>query len=271
MYTVRDLSKLIEKARAGLKKIVLPESTDPRVLAAASRLYREGVARVLLPGDIDSIERAAKAADCNIGGAELIDQSARTDACAETLWQLRRHKGLTREQAREQINDPLTFANILLRQGEADGCVAGACYPTAKVVRSALQIVGKHPDSSLVSSFFPDAIQQTLHRFSRAMLFADCAMVIEPSAEQLADIAVATADNATHLLGIEPRVAMLSFSTQGSTEHALVDKVVEATRMAKNRRPHCDILAMSSWTRHWIRKFWPRKRHTWPVIKWPMY
>ena len=110
-----------------------------------------------------------------------------------------------------------------------------------KVVRSALEIVGKHPDSTLVSSFFLMLFNQPFHRFSGVMLFADCAMIIEPSAGQLADIAVTTADNAANLLGMEPRVAMLSFSTQGSAEHALVDKVVEATRIAKDRRPHCDI------------------------------
>ena len=196
---------------------------------------------MVLPGDPATIKKYAKNAGCNIDGAQLIDLSTHAEELAPALYELRRHKGLTLEQAREEITDPLVFANVMVKLGKVDGCVAGAMYPTGDVVRTALQIVGKHPDYALVSSFFIMIFDESFHAFPGTMLFADCALAIDPDAEQLADIAVATADTARNLLGIEPRVAMLSFSTQGSAKHAQVDKVIDATRIAKQLRPDCDI------------------------------
>ncbi len=238
---MQNFNELIERAKGTKTTIVLPESTDPRVLSAAERLCKHGIAQVILLGDAALIMQAAEQAACDISGVQLLDIAAHSEAYAETLFTLRQHKGLTRDQAREQIADPLIFANVMVRRGEADGCVAGAQYPTADVVRSAMQIVGKHPDYSLVSSFFIMLFDKPFHAFSGTWLFADCALVVDPDAAQLADIASATADTASSLLGLEPRVAMLSFSTQGSAQHPRVEKVMEATYLAKQQRPAYDI------------------------------
>jgi len=238
---MKDFSELADRARASRKTIIFPESGDPRILMAAEKLGKDKLADVVLPGDPASIKKSAKDIGCDICGARLVDLSARAEELAQTLYELRPHTGLPLEQAREQIADPLTFANVMVRRGEVGGCVAGAMYPTGDVVRSALQIVGKHPECELVSSFFIMIFDKPFHSFPGAMLFAGCALAIDPDAGQLADIAVATADTARNLLGIEPRVAMLSFSTQGSAKHAQVDKVVDATRIAKQRRPDFDI------------------------------
>jgi phosphate acetyltransferase len=238
---MKDFNELTNRAWSSRKTIIFPESSDPRILLAAEQLDRNKLANVVLPGDPAAIQQSAKDIGCDIGGAQLLDLSARAGPLAQTLYELRQHKGLTLEQARQQITDPLIFANVMVKVGEVDGCVAGARYPTGEVVRTALQIVGQHPDYASVSSFFIMLFDKPFHAFPGTMLFADCALAIDPDAEQLADIAVATADTARNMLGIEPRVAMLSFSTQGSAKHAQVDKVVEATRIAKQLRPDCDI------------------------------
>lgn len=238
---MKNFEQLIERAKSQRKTIILPESNDPRILAAAEKLHKDKLAEVVLPGDPDSIRQTAKDMGCDISGAQLVDMPSRAGQFAQTLHELRKHKGLTLEQAGDQITDPLTFASVMLQRGEVDGCVAGARYPTGDVIRSALQIVGKHPEFALVSSFFIMLFDKPFHAFPGTMLFADCALAIEPDAVQLAEIAVMTADTSIKLLGIEPRVAMLSFSTQGSAQHAQVDKVVKATRLAKERRPDYDI------------------------------
>ena len=238
---MKDFNELADRARSSRKTIIFPESGDPRILIAAAKLDKHKLANVVLPGDPATIKQSAKDIGCNIDGAQLVDISAQAEELAQALYELRRHKGLTLEQARGEITDPLVFANLMVKLGKVDGCVAGALYPTGDVLRTALQIVGKHPDYALVSSFFIMLFDKSFHTFPGTMLFADCALAIDPDAEQLADIAVATADTASQLLGIEARVAMLSFSTRGSAKHAQVDKVVEATRIAKRLRPDCDI------------------------------
>ena len=238
---MKNFNELIQRAQSTKKTIILPESTDPRILKAAEKLQTDGIANVVLCGNPEAIARNAKESECDIGNTQIIDLSAHLDEYAETLFQLRQHKGITIDQARELVCDPLTFANVMVYRGEADGCVAGAQYATADVVRSALQLIGKHPDYALVSSFFIMLFDKPFHTFPGAMLFADCGLVIDPDADQLGNIAAATADTAKNLLGMEPRVAMLSFSTQGSAKHELVDKVVEATRIAKALRPDYDI------------------------------
>ncbi|MEM7207959.1 MAG: phosphate acetyltransferase [Pseudomonadota bacterium] len=231
---------LVAQAKSASKTIVLPESGDPRILQAAAKLIAEGVADVMLVGDPESIQTSASEAACDISSAAIINPHENTEEYAETFFELRKSKGVTREQAGEVVRDPLVFANLMVRRGEVDGCVAGAQYATADVVRSALQIVGKHPDYSLVSSFFMMLFDKPFHAYPGIMIFADCGLVIDPNAEQLGNIAAATADTARNLLGLEPRVAMLSFSTRGSAKHELVDKVVEATRVAKSLRPEFD-------------------------------
>ena len=237
---MENLSELIERAAAQRKSIVLPEATDYRILEAANRLSADGVADVLLPGNPDEIRAAARDASVDISGLHLVDPSQHTDRYAESLYELRKHKGMTIEAAREQVADPLTLGTLMVQCDDADGCVAGARYTTAAVIRAALQIIGKKPDYAQVSSFFIMQFDKPFHTYRGIRLFADCALIIEPDAAQLADVAVATADTAKTMFAMQPRVAMLSFSTAGSAAHPLVDKVVDATRMAQQARPDYD-------------------------------
>ncbi|MEM7292162.1 MAG: phosphate acetyltransferase [Pseudomonadota bacterium] len=237
---MNSFDELIDRARASSRSIVLPETTDPRIIQAASRLGAEGVAEAVLPGNPDTIQALATQCGVDLSTVRIVDPSQIASDYAETLFERRQHKGMTLEQAREAVVDPLIFASTMVQRGEADGCVAGAQYATADVVRSALQVIGMHPDYALVSSFFIMLFDKPFHAYQGVMLFADCGLVIDPDADALANIAAATADTAKNLLGIDPRVAMLSFSTQGSAQHELVEKVVSATAAAKSLRPEYD-------------------------------
>ena len=237
---MKNFNELITRAKSRIKTVVLPESTDTRILKATENLLADGIANVVLTGCVDTISSAAEKSGCDIKSAKIVDIISSIEDYAQTLFELRKHKGVTIEQARQLVSDPLTFANLMVQRGEVDGCVAGAQYATADVVRTALQVVGKHPDNALVSSFFIMLFDKPFHTIPGAMIFADCGLVIEPDAEQLGNIAATTADSAKTLLGMDPRVAMLSFSTQGSAKHELVDKVVEATGIAQKLRPDYD-------------------------------
>lgn len=228
-------TKLLDKARGLQKKIVLPEGEDPRTVRAAKRLIEEGIARPVLLGRPDRIRSLAEAAGFALPHTvPLLDPVAserRTDF-AQVLFQLRKDRGLTYEQAREQAADPLVFGNLLVRHGEADGSVAGAVRATPDVVRAAIQILGVAPGSALVSSFFlmvlPDA---------RTLTYADCGVIPDPDPAQLAAIGIDAAQSHRYLTGEEPRVAFLSFSTKGSAAHPRVEKVREAVRLARAQRP----------------------------------
>ena len=237
-----EFAALVDRVRSSPRRIAFPEATDPRVLTAAARLSTEGLAHPVLPGDPDKVAEAAKEHGIDISGIERVDTAQQRDTFAEQLLALRKHKGMTEAQAHTAAGDPLNVGNLMVRANLAEGCVAGARYSTPDVIRSALQIVGKHPDYVQVSSFFIMQFEQPFHAYPGTRLFADCGLIIEPDAAQLADIAVATADTARTLLGFEPRVAMLSFSTAGSASHPLVDKVVEATALARAQRPNYDII-----------------------------
>ncbi|OZI60900.1 phosphate acetyltransferase [Bordetella genomosp. 11] len=230
---------ILEAARDDPRRIVLCEAEDARVLRAASRAQREGIARVALVGDTARIAGAARGADVVLDGIEVHDPAASPlrEAYEDALFRLREAKGMSREAARLAVRDPLCFANLMVREGQADGAVSGAVHTTADVVRSAIQIVGVDPAFRLVSSFFMMMFCEPYHRCQGGMIFSDCGLVVDPDAAQLADIAVAAADSARTLLHEEPRVAMLSFSTNGSARHPAVDKVAEAVRQVRARRP----------------------------------
>ncbi len=236
---MKALNRIIEAARQSPARIVLCEGEDPRVLAAAVRARREGIARIILVGDSQAIHAAAERDALSLDDVTLVDPalSERRARLADELLALRGGKGMTGELAQKEVLKPLVFAALMVRCGHADGSVAGAVHTTADVVRTAIQLIGIEPSFKLVSSFFLMMLCEPFHRYKGGLIFSDCALVVDPDAGQLAEIAMAAADSARSLLMEEPRVAMLSFSTSGSAHHAHVDKVIEATQRVKAKRP----------------------------------
>jgi phosphate acetyltransferase len=223
--------QLVELARAADVLIVLPEGTEPRTMRAAVACAERGIARCMLLGPVDEVAAQARHLGLQLpGGVTIVDPRAIAERYVAPLAGLRRHKGWTREVAREHLADPIAVGTMMLRQGEVDGLVCGAAHTTAATVRPALQILGTKPGSRLVSSIFfmclPDQV----------LIYGDCAINPQPSAEDLADIAIQSAASA-RAFGIEPRVAMISFSTGISGTGTDVDKVVEATRIVRQREP----------------------------------
>jgi phosphate acetyltransferase len=224
--TVDILTELRERARRRGARIVLPESADPRVVQAAGRLAREGLCQPVL--------LRQQGMDTPPNGVEVIDheRDSRAERFAAELVELRKHKGLTAEQAARRLQDPLVFAAFLVRSGDCDGGVAGSVAATADVIRAGLQVIGLEAGSRTVSSCFLMLLAD-----GRALTYADCGVVPDPTPEQLADIAQASAESHRKLVGETPRVALLSFSTKGSAEHPHVEKVIEAGRHLSERRP----------------------------------
>ncbi|MFC3106787.1 phosphate acetyltransferase [Undibacterium arcticum] len=236
---MQALHRIIEQACTTPKKIVLCEGEDPRVLQAAARASQEGIADITVVGDRAKIHALASDQGIDLSRIELLDpvNSEYTADFAQELFALRQAKGMTLEEAVARVLDPLCYANLMVRLGYADGSVAGAVRTTADVVRNAIQIIGVKPTFKLVSSFFLMMFCEPFQSFTGGLIFSDCALVVDPTAEELSEIAMAAADSARHLLMEEPRVAMLSFSTSGSAHHASVDKVVAATKRVKELRP----------------------------------
>lgn len=236
---MKAINRIIDRARARPGRIVLCEGDDPRVLQAALRATREGTAHILLVGQRQRITQLAEDEAIDLGGMTLIDpaDSPLAAGYAETLFRLREKKGMTLAQAQQEVLKPLVFANLMVRAGDADGSVAGAVHTTADVVRTAIQVIGTDPSFKLVSSFFLMMMCEPFHSLKGGLIFSDCGLVVEPNAEELSEIAMAAADSARNLLGEEPRVAMLSFSTSGSAKHAAVDKVTTAAERVKAMRP----------------------------------
>jgi phosphate acetyltransferase len=237
------LDRIRQRAASRLQRIVLPEGNDPRTVVAAAKCVRDRLARIILIGDEERIREMAHSERADLGGVEVIDhkRAADFDRMVSTFHELRRAKGLMADEARTALADPLYYGNMLVRLGKADGSVAGATNTTSHTVRAALLCIGVRSGFKLVSSFFLIALPDRQLGQDGAFIFADCGVVIEPSAAELAEIAIASADSCRALLGAQPRVAMLSFSTKGSAKHRLIDKVVEATRTAKARAPELEI------------------------------
>ncbi len=226
----RFMSGVVERARKLKKTIAFPEGDDPRVLEAAARLAREGVAKPVLLG-----KAPAYAPD----GVRFIDPatSPQLSKYAAIYYERRRAKGITQIEAAAIARKPLYFASLMVAAGDADGSVGGAVNSTAETVRAALHSVGTDPRARLVSSVFLMALPDRSLGHDGLIAFADCAVVIDPTATELADIAIATAVSTRTLMNTEPLVALLSFSTKGSGKHAHVDKVVEALRVVQARMP----------------------------------
>lgn len=227
------------RARQARKTIVLPEGMDPRIARAASELRARGLAIPVLLGKPDEVEKVAREAGVDLSGIEVVDPSAspKREQYAAMLYDLRKHKGLSREEADRLAGDVLYHGVLMVKAGDADGEVSGATHSTGDTVRPALQVLKTAPGVSRVSSFFIMIVPDTPYGENGLFLYADSGLIVDPNAQELAEIAVRTGETMRALFGVEPRVALLSFSSRGSAKHPLVDKVVEATRMAKEKAP----------------------------------
>ena len=233
------LDQLKEKARTLQNRIVLAEGSELRTLQATEIILREKLARIILLGDIQKIKEIASNEGIDISEAEIIDPKtdSKRDQYAELMVEIRKSKGLTMQEALESLNNPLVFGPMMIKAGDADGEIAGAINSTGDVLRPALQYVKTMPGVSVVSGVFFILFKNKSIGDNGILVFADCAVMPEPDERQLAEIAVTTAKTARSIANIEPRVAMLSFSTKGSASHAMVTKVVNATRIASEMDP----------------------------------
>ncbi|NDW54848.1 phosphate acetyltransferase [Aliiroseovarius sp. PrR006] len=237
---MKPLETLLKNAARTNLRIILSEGSDPRAVTAGYQAASQGIARIGLVGDT-----AATQAEFDAQGLEVLEgieihdpaTSPLRDELAALYHELRKHKGVTLEQAQTAVGLPHIFAALLVKSGYADGTVGGAVATTADIVRAAIQIIGTKPDTNLVSSFFLMLFCKEHHDRKGAMIFADSGLVVDPSADEMAQIALSSANSFERLIGETPRVAMLSFSTRGSAEHDAVSKVVTATNIAGTRAP----------------------------------
>ena len=228
------------KARLAGKHIVLAEGTEKRTVKAAEILTQEKIARITLVGNPDEVRKVAAEVGADLSGVEIVDpaNSPKAEAYADALYELRRAKGLSREEAARLTADPMYYGILMVKLDDADGLVSGASHTTGDMLRPALQIIKTKPGIRVVSSSFLMSCPNRSLGEDGLLVYADCVVMPCPTAEELAQIAVSAADTARVLCGIEtPRVAMLSFSTKGSAKHALVDKVREATALAHEMAP----------------------------------
>lgn len=233
------LEKLCARARIFPQHIVLFEGEEDRTLEAARQIEKEKLAHLTLLGDVAKIKSRLQALGITLKTTQLLDpaSSPKLEEYTDFLYERRRAKGMSQEQAAKAARQPRNYAALMVSAGDADGSVGGALNTTAETVRAALWGIGVAPGVSLVSSFFLMVSPRKTLGADGATLFADCGVVPQPTPSQLADIAIATAANARALLEVEPRVAMLSFSTRGSAEHAMIDAVREALEFVKERAP----------------------------------
>lgn len=234
------IEQLIQRAKADKQRIVLPEGTEERTLKAANQILTDGVADLILLGNVEEIQEKAREWGLgNISKATLIDpqNSEKSEEYAQMLFELRKKKGMTLEEARKKVTDPLYYGCMIIKSGEADGQLAGARNTTGDVLRPALQIIKTAPGITCVSGAMLLLTHAPECGDNGVLVMGDVAVTPVPDANQLAQIAICTARTAKAVAGIEPRVAMLSFSTHGSAKHEVVDKVVEATRIAHEMDP----------------------------------
>ncbi|HSD63966.1 MAG TPA: phosphate acetyltransferase [Ignavibacteriaceae bacterium] len=231
------MEAIIEKASKQKRTIVLPESHDDRVIKAAEILVKNKIASVITLGKEDTVWKKAQELGADISGVRVIDpeKSDKLSDFSNIYFNLRKKKGITIEAARDTMKRDLFFGAMMVREGMADGSVSGSTASTADVLRAGIHCIGMPEGISTVSSFFLMILPE------RTFSFADCAVVPAPDVEQLADIAITTAINHKKLTGEEPYIAMLSFSTKGSAEHESVDKVIQATELAKKKHPELNI------------------------------
>jgi phosphate acetyltransferase len=232
------IKNLKKRAKKDPRRIIFPESTEPRILKAVQIIQKEGIAKVILLGNQKEIEKTAKSIKVNLKGITIIDpiNSDRLTVYADQLYKLRKEKGMTLEEACKLMKENSRyFGTMMIKMCDADGLISGSIHPTSDTVRPALQIIKTKEEGGLVSSFF-----LMKHR-DEFYIFSDCSVNILPDEKQLAQIAISSADSAKELFGIKPRVALLSFSTHGSGVHPLVDKVRNASQIAQKLRPDLTI------------------------------
>jgi phosphate acetyltransferase len=234
------LQQIRERAAADRQHIILPEGEDIRTVEAASICADQRIAKITVIGNEEKVRTLAAQAGTNLNGVEILDHRRSNHdlgKMAELYHQLRRAKGITLEEAEQAVKDPLYFGNLMVRNGKADGSVAGATNTTAHTVAAAIRCIGVRQGFKLVSSFFLMVVSDKKIGTNGAMIYADCGVVIDPDSAELAEIAIASADSCRALLQSEPFVAMLSFSTKGSATDRSIEKIVEATKTVRIRMP----------------------------------
>ena len=233
------IEEIKEKAKKDLKSIVLPETDDLRVLQATERIIKEGFSNVILVGNEEKIKKLAEENSLNIEGASIVEpaKSEKYEEYVNKFYELRKSKGITLEQAKEILLDNVYFGMMMVKNEDADGLVSGAAHSTADTLRPALQILKTAPGTKLVSSFFLMIVPDCEYGENGTFVFSDCGLNQNPTSEELSEIAISSAKSFEQLVGAESKVAMLSYSTYGSAKSELVDKVVEATKILKEKAP----------------------------------
>ena len=237
------INDIKEKAKKDIKTIVLPEASDARVVGAAAVALTEGYANIVLVGNESEIKNIAEENNYDISKAIIIDPrtSSKTESYAEMLYELRKAKGMTLEEAKEKVLDEVYFGMMMVKAEDADGLVSGAIHSTSDTLRPALQILKTAPGTKLVSAFFLMVVPNCEYGENGIFVFGDCGLNQNPTAEELVEIAYSSSKSFESLVGKESRVAMLSYSTMGSAKSELTDKVVEATRIAKENYPEMKV------------------------------
>ena len=238
------IDELKNKAKQNIKTIILTESEDKRVLKAAEQVMKEGFAKIILIGNKEDAEKLANENDIDISGIEIIDpeKSEKFEEYANAFYELRKAKGMTPEKARETLKDNMYFGTMMVKLGDADGLVSGACHSTANTLRPALQILKTAPGTKLVSAFFLMVVPNCEYGENGIFVFGDSGLVENPTADELSEIAISSSKSFHQLTGKESKVALLSYSTYGSAHSELTEKVVEATKLLKEKAPDlvCD-------------------------------
>lgn len=233
------IEKLKEKAKKDIKTIVLPEATDVRVLEAADKIGKESFAKVILVGNEDEVIKKAKENNLDISKAKIVDpeKSENKEKYIETFYELRKAKGMTEEEARNKMKDPVYFGMMMVKCEDADGLVSGAAHSTADTLRPALQILKTAPGTKLVSAFFLMVVPDCEYGENGVFIFADSGLNENPDSDKLSEIAISSAKSFKQLVGKEPKIGMLSYSTYGSAKSELTEKVIEATKLLKEKAP----------------------------------
>ena len=233
------IDQIKERARTQIKTIVLPEATDARILEAAEIVKNEEYAKVILLGEEEKVRKIAKEKEINIGDTKIIDpaKSEKLEEYANTLYELRKAKGMTEEQAHKLVLDPVYFGMMMVKLDEADGLVSGAAHSTSDTLRPALQILKTAPGTKLVSAFFVMVVPNCEYGANGTFIFADSGLNEEPNSDALSEIAISSSKSFEQLVGEKAKVAMLSYSTYGSAHSASTEKVIEATKLVKEKAP----------------------------------
>lgn len=228
-----------QRAKKQMKTIILPEAEDIRVIEAASKVIEQGFAKVILLGNEEQIRKDANDKNLDLNGIEIIDpnKSEKKEEYAEALFELRKKKGMTLEEAKKIILEPIYYGMMMLKNNEADGLVSGAAHSTANTLRPALQILKTAPDTKLVSAFFVMVVPDCEYGSNGTFIFGDSGLNANPNPEELSEIAISSSKSFKQLVGEEPKVAMLSYSTYGSAKSELTEKVIEATKLLKEKEP----------------------------------